>query len=106
MSELPVGTAQTAGDERHSRQQVRMIRFAKLWLIGMATTLLLGIGSAFAICPCGDDICGGNSYFPPETPQSCPADCGDPLPPPVELMVRVTVVPFDDPGQFNIHVVI
>jgi hypothetical protein len=82
----PTSTAETADDEMSSRQQGLMIRFAQLWLTSLATTFLLGIGSAFAICPCGDDICGGDSCFPPETSQSCPADCGDPVPPPAGLI--------------------
>jgi hypothetical protein len=96
-------------DAIRARHQTLPGRFATRWLAGLATILLLGVEGARAICPCGDGICGGTTCFPPETAQTCPADCGGPPPPPppppTELTVsRVTVVPFGDPGRFNLHV--
>src|SRR5262245_15977324 len=110
MPERPTAfvAGQASGEDIASGQRALMMRFAKLGLAVLTTTLLLGIRGAFAICPCGDGICGGATCFPPETSQTCPADCGPPPPPPppppAELTVRVTVVPFGDPGRFNLHV--
>jgi hypothetical protein len=90
---------------RIARPQPSSIRFAKLLLTGLAAMLLLGIESAFAICVCGDGLCNrpspaGGTCIPPESPQTCPADC----PSPAELTLRVTVVPFGDPGRFNLEI--
>src|SRR5687767_14654097 len=63
----------------------------RLPLLGLAITLLFNIGGALAICPCGDGVCDGPSCFPPETPNTCPADCG---PPPVDS-IRVQNVALD-----------
>jgi hypothetical protein len=104
MPETSASVIETADGKMHSQQQIPMIPFARLWLTGLATVLLLGIEGAFAICPCGDGICGGATCIPPETSSSCPADCGQTPPPPTELSVSVTVVPFGDPGLFNLHV--
>jgi hypothetical protein len=84
MPEQPTGVvAGRASDhDISSRRHTLMIRFAKLALTAVTATLLLGVGGAFAICPCGDGICGGATCFPPETSQTCPADCGPPPPPP------------------------
>jgi hypothetical protein len=61
-----------------------------LILLGLAITLLFNMGRALAICPCGDGVCNP-SCIPPETPNSCPADCG---PPPVDS-IRVQNVALD-----------
>lgn len=53
------------------------LRWARLRLMGLAIALLLKIEGALAICPCGDGICNP-TCIPPETPNSCPADCGPP----------------------------
>jgi hypothetical protein len=110
MTEKVIGVVegQNGAGDISSRQHIRISRFAQLGLAVLTTTLLLGIKGAFAICPCGDGICGGASCFPPETSQNCPADCGPPPPPPppppAELDVRVFVAPFGDRGRFNLHV--
>src|SRR6185369_17782894 len=89
MSEQLTGVVegQTRDGAIRSRQQTRTVRFAKLWLAGLAATLLLGVQGALAICPCGDGICGGATCIPPETSQTCPADCGDP---PLCSVIRTT----------------
>jgi hypothetical protein len=103
-----VGECQTGRDEAGSPRRAAMIALVPLGLAAATATFLLGMGSALAICPCGDGICGGNACFPAETPRSCSADCGPPPPPPplppAEVTVRVTVVPFGDPGRFNLHI--
>ena len=73
-----------------------------------AATLLLGMEAAFAFCQCGDNLCNtlseeGGTCSPQETSDNCPEDCGEPIPPPVQLTVRVFVVPFGDPGRFNLR---
>ena len=67
---------QASEDDISSRQHTLTIRFAKLGLTALTAALLLGVGGAHAICPCGDGICGGATCLPPETAQTCPADCG------------------------------
>ena len=109
-------TTREAGQDRR-QETVRSIwpdaaRFLwTAWLLirsvptALTMTLLFGVKSALAICPCGDGICGGTTCIPPETPQTCAADCTAPPPqPPAELTVRVKVVPFGDPGRFNLHI--
>lgn len=103
-------------EDGSSRQHAPAARFMKPGLTGLTAALMLCAGDALAICPCGDGICGGDDCFPPETSQTCPADCGapppPPPPPPAELTVRVTVLPFGsglpgdpgDPGRFNLHI--
>ena len=103
---------QFTGGEVHSIKETRIarsrpssIRFAKLLLSGLAAMLLLGIEAAFAICVCGEDSV---TDPPPRealaSPQKdlrpAPADC----PSPAELTLRVTVVPFGDPGRFNLEI--
>jgi hypothetical protein len=87
-------------DEVSPRRRALMVRFAYLWLASVVTTLL-ATEAVFAICPCGDGICGP-TCIPPETPNSCPADCGSGLP--AELTVRMFVVPVPDPGLFDVHI--
>jgi hypothetical protein len=48
-----------------------------LLLGGICCGALLSAGPAAAIDVCGDGICNGNAV-PPETLQTCPADCGGP----------------------------
>lgn len=48
---------------------------------GICCGALLSAGPAAAIEVCGDGICNGNA-LPPETLQTCPADCGGAPPPP------------------------
>jgi hypothetical protein len=67
---------QASEDDISSRQHTLTIRFAKLGLTALTASLLLGVGGAHAICPCGDGVCGGATCLPPETAQTCPADCG------------------------------
>jgi hypothetical protein len=67
---------QASEDDISSRQHTLTIRFAKLGLTALTAALLLGVGGVHAICPCGDAICGGATCLPPETAQTCPADCG------------------------------
>jgi hypothetical protein len=98
--------SQAGDDDKGSPQRAGIFGFAKVGLTALTTTLLLGAGGALAICPCGDGVCGGPpTCFPPETPQTCAADCAPPEPqPPAELTVRVKVIPFGDPGRVNIHI--
>ena len=78
MSEQLAGVVEggASEDDIRSRQHTLTIRFAKLGLAALTATLLLGVGGAHAICPCGDGICGGGTCTPPETAQTCPSDCG------------------------------
>ena len=52
--------------------------FAPLALMALG---LLAAGEARAFDVCGDGVCNPNA-FPPETSQTCPADCGSGPPPP------------------------
>lgn len=56
----------------HSRAAVP----AALLILGLLTA-----GNALAIEVCGNGVCNPNG-FPPETPQTCPADCGGTSSPP------------------------
>jgi hypothetical protein len=78
MREQPTGVVegQAIEGDISSRQHTPTIRFAKLGMTALTAALLLGVGGAHAICPCGDGICGGATCLPPETAQTCPADCG------------------------------
>ena len=78
MSEQLAGVVEGQASEGDisSRQHTLTLRFAKLGLTALTATLLLGVGAAHAICPCGDEVCGGPACTPPETAQTCPADCG------------------------------
>jgi hypothetical protein len=63
----------------HLQRRTLMTHFAPIRITGLAIVLLLGIKGAFAICPCGDGICGGfdgHTCNPPETSSTCPEDCG------------------------------
>jgi hypothetical protein len=71
-----VAEGQASEGDISSRQHTRTLRFAKLGLMALTATLLLGVGGAHAICPCPDGICGGDACLSPETAQTWPADCG------------------------------
>jgi hypothetical protein len=106
MSEqLTGGEVHSMNGTRIARKRTPSIGLAKLWLTGFAPTLLLGIEGAFAICVCGDGLCNspspeGGTCIPPESPETCAADC----PGLAEFTLRVTVVPFGDPGRFNLEI--
>ena len=74
MSEQLAGVVEGQASEGDisSRQHTLTIRFAKLGLTALTATLLLGVGGAHAICPCGDGSLRGSRVHPSRNSSDLP----------------------------------